>query len=170
MRSTWWIRIKILTYCFNRDTQIIYVLKMVLRYTKYYSNWEHIGAIIDDRLKEKVLNTFRVCLSVCVCPRATGHTFCPMNLIFGRLTYHFMLFFTTITMEISKFHFRNFMIPGGYFFDHFLWNLWKGSGDYWYNHGMWYINLVCFFSTKTMGIIKIHFGQCVGRYGPGPWY
>ena len=28
-------------------------------------------------------------------------------------------------------------------------------------------NLVCFFSTKTMGIIKIHFGHCVGKYGPG---
>ena len=25
------------------------------------------------------------------------------------------------------------------------------------NHGMRYINLVCFFSTKTMRIMKIHF-------------
>ena len=32
---------------------------------------------------------------------------------------------------------------------------------------MWNINLVCFFSTKTMGIINIHFGHCVGKYGPG---
>ena len=26
---------------------------------------------------------------------------------------------------------------------------------------------VGFLSTKTMGIIKIHFGHCVGKYGPG---
>ena len=42
--------------------------------------------------------------------------------------------------------------------------VWKGTCDYWYNHGMWYINLVCFFSAKTMGIIKIYFGHCVGKY------
>ena len=29
---------------------------------------------------------------------------------------------------------------------------------------MWYINLVCFFSTKTMRIVKIHFGYLVGKY------
>ena len=27
---------------------------------------------------------------------------------------------------------------------------WKGTGDYWYNHGMWPIILVYFFTTKTM--------------------
>ena len=31
---------------------------------------------------------------------------------------------------------------------------------------MWYINLVCFFSTKTMRIAEIHFGHCVGKYDP----
>ena len=41
----------------------------------------------------------------------------------------------------------------------------KGVVDI-YNHGMWYINLVYFFSTKTMRITKIHFGHCVGRYDP----
>ena len=39
----------------------------------------------------------------------------------------------------------------------------------WYNHGMWNINVVCFFSTKTMGIIKIHFGHYVGKYSPWYW-
>ena len=37
------------------------------------------------------------------------------------------------------------------------------SGRYCYNHGVRYINLVCSFSTKTMGIINIHFGHHVGR-------
>ena len=43
----------------------------------------------------------------------------------------------------------------------------KGSGGYWYNHGMWYINLqnvVCFFSTKMMRIMKFHFGHRNGKY------
>ena len=31
---------------------------------------------------------------------------------------------------------------------------------------MWYINLVYFFSTKTMRITKIYFGHCVGKYDP----
>ena len=31
---------------------------------------------------------------------------------------------------------------------------------------MSYINLVCFFSTKTMRITKIYFGHCVGKYDP----
>ena len=44
-----------------------------------------------------------------------------------------------------------------------------GTCDYWYNHGMWYINLVCFYPTKTIGIIKNHFGHCVGEYGPWYW-
>ena len=34
---------------------------------------------------------------------------------------------------------------------------------------MWYINLVYFFSTKTMRIAKIHFGHCVGKYDPYYW-
>ena len=51
------------------------------------------GPILDDRLKEKLLKPwkgalsshFHVCLSVClsVFTRATGHTFCHRNLIFG---------------------------------------------------------------------------------------
>ena len=79
-------------------------------------------------------------------------------------TYNLRLFFTTIMMEISKFHFWTSMSQGGNFSKCsiiFLWDLWKGTGDYWYNHGMLYINLVCFFPTKTIGIIKIHFGHCV---------
>ena len=43
-------------------------------------------------------------------------------------------------------------------------------GGYWYNHDMWwnviYINLVCVFSTKPTGIMKIHFGHHVGKYDP----
>ena len=53
-------------------------------------------------------------------------------------------------------------------FYQFLLDLWKGTSDNWYNHGMWYINLVCFFPTKTMVIIIIHFGHYVGKYGQ--WY
>ena len=34
---------------------------------------------------------------------------------------------------------------------------------------MWYINIVCFFPTKMMGIIKIHFGHYVGKYDPLYW-
>ena len=39
------------------------------------------------------------------------------------------------------------------------------------NSSLWlwplsYINLVCFFSTKTMGIMKIHFRDRVGKYDP----
>ena len=41
----------------------------------------------------------------------------------------------------------------------FLWDLWKGTGDYWYNHGMWYINLVCFFQ----------FRHYVEKYSPWYW-
>ena len=74
-------------------------------------------------------------------------------------------FSPTITMEICTFHFKTSMIQGGYFFkmfDYFLYGLWKGSGGYWYNHGMWYINLVCFFSTKTMRITKNPFWASCG--------
>ena len=50
---------------------------------------DHIGPILDDRLKEKILKPwkgahsshFRVCLSVC--NQATEHIFWPRNLIFG---------------------------------------------------------------------------------------
>ena len=35
-----------------------------------------------------------------------------------------------------------------------------------YITGMWYINLVCFFSNKTMRITKIHLGHRVGKYDP----
>ena len=34
---------------------------------------------------------------------------------------------------------------------------------------MWYINLVYFFSTKTMRITKILFGHCVGKYDSYYW-
>ena len=87
-------------------------------------------------------------------------------------TYHFRLFFPTITMEIRTFHFRTTMVQRSNFslknVDQFLWDLWKGTGDHWYNYGMWYINLVCFFSTKKMGIIKIHFWHCAGKMQPRP--
>ena len=57
-------------------------------------------------------------------------------------------FFLTIMLRISTFHFRTSMIQGEQFFkmfDHFLlWDLWKGTGDYWYNHGMWPIIVVYF--------------------------
>ena len=57
----------------------------------------HIGPILDDRLKDKLLKSlngvfcihFRVCLSAClpVClsahNQATEHTFWPRNQIFG---------------------------------------------------------------------------------------
>lgn len=33
--------------------------------------------------------------------------------------------------------------------------------------GMLYIKLVCFFPTKMMGIIKIHFGHNVAKYTQG---
>ena len=34
---------------------------------------------------------------------------------------------------------------------------------------MQYTNLVCFFSTKMMGIMKIHFGHRVRKYDPWYW-
>ena len=49
----------------------------------------HIGPILDDRLKEKILKPERVpsvitlCVCLCVHARTTGHRFWPMNLIFG---------------------------------------------------------------------------------------
>ena len=80
-----------------------------------------------------------------------------------------MAFFPTITMEISTFHFRTSMAQGGNlskFSIHFHGTY--ESGDYWYNHVMWYFNLhvLCFFPTKMMGIITFDFGNYVGKY----WY
>ena len=69
------------------------------------------------------------------------------------VTYHFTVFSLIKTMEISKFHFRTTIVQGGggnfSHFDQFLWDLWKVTSDYWYNHGMWprSIILVYFFST-----------------------
>ena len=45
-------------------------------------------------------------------------------------------------------------------FNQLLWDLWKGTCNYWYNQGMWYIYLVLFFfSSKTVTIITIHFAH-----------
>ena len=86
-------------------------------------------------------------------------------------TYHFRLFFPTIMLEISEFHFRTTMVQGGNFsnFGQFLWNLRKETGDYWYDYGMWPIILVYFFPTKTMEMMKIHFKHYVRKYGPWYW-
>ena len=45
----------------------------------------------------------------------------------------------------------------------------KENGDYWHKHGMRPSILVCFFPTKTMGIIKIKFGHYVEKYGSWYW-
>ena len=55
-------------------------------------------------------------------------------------------------MEISTFHYRTSMIQC--FFNR---SFFMGPGDYWCNHGMWNINLVCFFQTKTVGIKNVPF-------------
>ena len=86
-----------------------------------------VGPILDDRLKEKILKSwkgalsshFRVCLSVClsvrlsVRPRAAGHTFWPKNLIFGlsdpwemrkkRIFLFFEIFIFTLFIGIFRF-------------------------------------------------------------------
>ena len=59
-----------------------------------------VGPILDDRLKEKLLKTwkgahsshFRVCVSVYT--RATEHSFWPRNLIFGLSDPCDMIFFS----------------------------------------------------------------------------
>ena len=38
----------------------------------------------------------------------------------------------------------------------FIWPM-NGSDGYWYNHGMWYINLVCFFSIKTIPVSLLEY-------------
>ena len=60
------------------------------------------------------------------------------------------------------------MVQGGRFsnFGQFLWDLWKETGNHWYNYGMWPIILVYLFLSKTTEMIKIHFKHYVGKYGP----
>jgi len=76
-------------------------------------------------------------------------------------------FFPTITMEISTFHFRTSIIQGG--FSKFSINFYRA-----YESGVVVIDitmacdiyLVCFFSTKTMGVMKIHLWASCGKIRP----
>ena len=88
------------------------------------------------------------------------------------MTYHFRLFFSNNSNGNKYLSFQDLHDPRGVIFQNFSINfyiLWKDSGGYWYNHGMWYINLVCFFSTKTMRMKKIHFRHRVRKYDPWSW-
>ena len=61
----------------------------------------------------------------------------------------------------SKFHF---------IISQFLGYLWKVTGDYWYNHGIWPIIFVCFSSTEMIGRMKKkHFVHYMGKYCPWYW-
>ena len=84
------------------------------------------------------------------------------------MTYHFTVFSWLKQWKLVNFISGPLSSKGGNFshFDQFLWDLWKGTGDYWY-HSMWPIILVFFSPTKTME--KIHFKHEVGKYWPWYW-
>ena len=89
-------------------------------------------------------------------------------------TYHFGLFFCNNYDGNKYISFQDLHDPRGVIFQNFrliFIGPMKGNVGYWYNHGMWYINLVCFFSTKTMGIMKIlsHVDNMTPWYWITPW-
>ena len=110
-----------------------------------------------------------VCVSVCVSvhglqskPFDLGTYFFGLNypwdmrkghifFFFFSSKFIFMLFIGIFLFFSNNYAFQDHYSPRGvifHIFFQFLWDLCKGTGDYWYNHSMWPIILVYFFPTN----------------------